>query len=398
MLIQPLQLIIQPPSSISLSNPAAAAATPLLFDASLLQHEDNIPIQFVWPDELKPNPNPQQQQQEEQEQLLLQSVDMEELLSRDPTAISNITSLVDEACRKHGLFQVINHGIDSDFIKEVHKGIDLFFNMPLSEKMKAKRKIGHHSGYASSFTGRFASNLPWKETMSFSFNNDNHRSSSNMVENYFLTTMGEEYKHFGKMMQKYCESMNKLSLDIMELLSMSLGINPNYFREFFEENDSIMRLNYYPPCRKPHLTLGTGPHCDPTSLTILHQDRVAGLQVFVDGKWLTIQPKPDTFVVNIGDTFMALSNGIYKSCLHRAVVNSTTPRKSLAFFLSPEKDRIIRPPNDLVNMENPRLYPDFTWPDLLEFTQSHYRADTKTLDAFSRWLEENGAFIDHDRE
>ena len=98
--------------------------------------------------------------------------------------------------------------------------------------------------------------------------------------------------------------MSKLSLGIMELLAISLGVGRAHFREFFEENDSIMRLNYYPPCQKPDLALGTGPHCDPTSLTILHQDRVGGLQVFVDNEWRSISPNFEAFVVNIGDTFM----------------------------------------------------------------------------------------------
>ena len=104
--------------------------------------------------------------------------------------------------------------------------------------------------------------------------------------------------------QEYCEAMNTLSLGIMELLGVSLGVGHEYFRDFFQGNDSIMRLNYYPPCQKPDLTLGTGPHCDPTSLTILHQDHVSGLQVFVDEKWHSVTPDPEAFVVNIGDTFM----------------------------------------------------------------------------------------------
>lgn len=102
--------------------------------------------------------------------------------------------------------------------------------------------------------------------------------------------------------------MSNLSLAIMELLGISLGVGPAYFREFFQENDSIMRLNYYPPCQKPDLTLGTGPHCDPTSLTILHQDHVGGLQVFLDGNWCSVSPNPQAFVVNIGDTFMVIFN------------------------------------------------------------------------------------------
>jgi len=49
--------------------------------------------------------------------------------------------------------------------------------------------------------------------------------------------------------------------------------------------------------------LGTGPHCDPTSVTILHQDLVGGLHVFADNKWKMVPPRLDAFVVNIGDTF-----------------------------------------------------------------------------------------------
>ena len=78
----------------------------------------------------------------------------------------------------------------------------------------------------------------------------------------------------------------------------------------------------------------------------------------------------------------ALSNGRYKSCLHRAVVHRDRERRSLAFFLCPRADRVIRPPPS----PSPRQYPDFTWADLMHFTQCHYRADTRTLDAFARWL------------
>ena len=77
---------------------------------------------------------------------------------------------------------------------------------------------------------------------------------------------------------------------------------------------------------------------------------------------------------------------MYRSCRHRAVVNSQAARKSLAFFLCPEMDRVIRPPRELVDVAHPRAYPDFTWSALLEFTQKHYRADMNTLDAFSDYI------------
>ncbi|XP_021730182.1 gibberellin 20 oxidase 2-like [Chenopodium quinoa] len=359
----------------------------LVFDSSILSHQRNIPQQFIWPDDEKPSLI-------DPEELPVPLIDLQGFLSGDSQATLEASKLVGEACLKHGFFLVVNHGVDSKLVKDAHNLMDDFFDQPLTQKEKAQRKFGEHCGYASSFTGRFSSSLPWKETLSFQFsppstNNECSSSSNKVVQEYFNNKLGDDFNHLGKVYQDYCEAMSTLSLGIMELLGLSMGVGRKPFREFYEDNESVMRLNYYPPCQRPDLTLGIGPHCDPTSLTILHQDQVGGLQVFADGKWRSISPDFNAFVVNIGDTFMAQSNGIYKSCLHRAVVNSEKPRKSLAFFLCPSKDKVVKPPRKLVDNENnQRKYPDFTWPMLLEFTQKHYRADMNTLKVFSKWVQQ----------
>nr|AAT92091.1 GA 20-oxidase 1 [Nerium oleander] len=354
---------------------------PLVFDASLLQHQTHIPTEFIWPEHEKPCPNPREHP--------VPLIDLGGFLSGNPVAAMEASRLVGEACQEHGFFLVVNHGVDADLIADAHRYMDYFFELPLCDKQRAQRKLGEHCGYASSFTGKISTKLPWKETLSFRFSAE--KRSSHMVEEYFEKTLGDEFAHLGNVYQEYCNAMSTLSLGIMELLGMSLGISRESFKDFFQDNESIMRLNYYPPCQKPELTLGTGPHCDPTSLTILHQDTVGGLQVFVDGEWRSISPNVSAFVVNIGDTFVALSNGRYKSCLHRAVVNNKTPRKSLAFFLCPKEDKVVSPPSELVDSNNPRIYPDFTWAKLLEFTQKHYRADMNTLQIFSNWLQQKNS-------
>ncbi|KAF8404039.1 hypothetical protein HHK36_008915 [Tetracentron sinense] len=346
----------------------------VVFDSSLLQKQPNIPREFIWQ-----HGDLVHTQDELREPL----VDLEGFFKGDEVTTKHAAELVRTACLSHGFFQVSNHGVDASLIRAADDHMEAFFKLPISKKLKVRRKPGNVSGYSGAHADRFSSKLPWKETFSFGYRDN---SSNPMVVDYFKSVLGKDFEQTGLVYQRYCEAMTELSLVIMELLAISLGVDRLHYRKFFKDSSSIMRCNYYPPCKEPGLTLGTGPHCDPTSLTILHQDQVGGLQVFAHNKWQAVRPRPDALVINIGDTFMALSNGRYKSCLHRAVVNRYRERRSLAFFVCPKEDKLVRPPQDLVGREGPRKYPDFTWSDLLEFTQKHYRADVTTLQSFTQWF------------
>ncbi|XP_074280206.1 gibberellin 20 oxidase 2-like [Silene latifolia] len=349
--------------------------TPWEYKAKKEQKSDpnlpNVPKSFIWSGDDNIG--------QEKPKLDAPVIDLAGFINGDESATKNAADLFKAACSNHGFFQVVNHGIDPKLLDEAYKKAGHFFRRPTSEKACCLKKRGSMWGLALAHSDRFTSNLPWKETLSFPYHAND---SNNMVLNYFTSTMGTEFEQTGVVYQKYCEEMHKLSLVIMELMAISLGVDRTYYTDFFEDARSIMRMNYYPPCEEPHLVLGTGPHCDPTSLTVLFQDDVGGLEVFVDDKWQSVEPRADALVINIGDTLMAMTNGIYKSCLHRAVVNDNVERVSMAFFLCPREDKLIQPPNQI---SEPRKYPNFSWSDVIQFTQNHYRADTNTLQCFTKW-------------
>jgi anthocyanidin synthase len=80
-------------------------------------------------------------------------------------------------------------------------------------------------------------------------------------------------------------------------------------------------------------------------------------QVFKDGRWITAECFPDTMIVHIGDALEILSNGQYKSVLHRGLVNKEKVRISWAVFCEPPKEKVVlRPLEELVTKEIPAKF------------------------------------------
>ena len=114
------------------------------------------------------------------------------------------------------------------------------------------------------------------------------------------------------MIEEYGNEVERLCGNLLKILAISLGLEEDHLKKAFGgENNNIgacLRVNFYPKCPQPDLTLGLSSHSDPGGMTILLPDEnVAGLQVLRNNSWITVKPVPNAFIVNIGDQIQVLN-------------------------------------------------------------------------------------------
>jgi isopenicillin N synthase-like dioxygenase len=113
--------------------------------------------------------------------------------------------------------------------------------------------------------------------------------------------------------EEYGEEVLQLCRRVMRLLSSGLGLEAGRLQAAFGGEGgegACLRVNFYPQCPQPELTLGVAGHSDPGGMTmLLVDDHVKGLQVrSPDGQWIVVEPVPDAFIVNVGDQIQVRNN------------------------------------------------------------------------------------------
>lgn len=193
-------------------------------------------------------------------------------------------------------------------------------------------------------------------------------------------------------MEEYQQEMKKLSHRLSGLMFKSLGLNPediSWFRTINhpQHHQAVLQLNSYPVCPDPSRAMGLPSHTDSSFITVLHQSNVTGLQVLGDGGigWVPVHPVEGALVVNVGDLMHIISNGRFKSAQHRALVNNTRHRTSIAYFFGPPRDVKISPLMKLIDLDHPKIYQPVTWKEYLDIKATHFDKALELIqyDAFS---------------
>jgi isopenicillin N synthase-like dioxygenase len=161
----------------------------------------------------------------------------------------------------------------------------------------------------------------------------------------------------------YYSQVVSLAKDILKVLALTLDLEESYFDDYAAGAVATMRLLHYPsqpPDSPAKLTRGIGAHTDFGCVTILLQDKVAGLQVYdyTTKEWLDVIPTPGAFVVNLGNLMMRWSNDKYISNLHRVINVSGAERYSIPVFFSGNPDYVVEClPNCVKEGEEPKWSP-----------------------------------------
>ncbi|KAF3628454.1 protein DOWNY MILDEW RESISTANCE 6 [Capsicum chacoense] len=264
-----------------------------------------------------------------------------------------IVHQIGQACLLYGFFQVINHDVPKEVIEGMLGVAHEFFKLPVEEKMKLYSDDPSKTmRLSTSFNVKKETVHNWRDYL--------------RLHCYPLDKYAPEWpsnpSSFREIVSKYCMEVRQLGYRLEEAISESLGLGKDCIKNVLGEQGQHMAINFYPQCPQPELTYGLPAHTDPNAITILLQDlQVEGLQVLKDGKWLSVKPQPNAFVINLGDQLEALSNGKYKSVWHRAIVNSDKARMSVASFLCPSDCSIISAPKALTEDGSSAIYRDFTY-------------------------------------
>ncbi|XP_030538343.1 2-oxoglutarate-dependent dioxygenase 19-like isoform X3 [Rhodamnia argentea] len=287
-------------------------------------------------------------------------IDFSLLSSSNPDRRSRVVSDLAKACRDWGFFMVINHGVPESQMKAMFDMLTGFFDLTEEEKREFEGKhVLDPIRCGTSFNASVDKVFFWRDFLKVRVHPKFHSPT--------------KPEGFSDVSAEYSGAVRKLVRGLLKGISESLGLEPGYIDEEMNMESSlqILTANLYPPCPQPELAMGMPPHSDHGLLTILMQNGIGGLQVHHGGKWVKIDPIPNAFLVNTGDHLEIMSNGKYKSVLHRAVVNNKATRISISVSNGPSADTVVIPAEQLVDGKNNRaMYIGMKYKDYLELQQS----------------------------
>ncbi|KAK4398900.1 1-aminocyclopropane-1-carboxylate oxidase [Sesamum angolense] len=296
-------------------------------------------------------------------------VNMEKLNGEERAATM---AVIKDACENWGFFELMNHGIAPEFLDTVERLTKEHYRKCMEQRFREMVASKGLEAVQSEID-----DLDWESTFFL-----RHLPVSNISE---IPDLDEEYR---KVMKDFAAQLETLAEQLLDLLCENLGLEKGYLKEAFYGSKGPTfgtKVSNYPPCPKPDLIKGLRAHTDAGGIILLFQDdKVSGLQLLKDGEWVDVPPMRHSIVVNIGDQLEVITNGKYKSVMHRVIAQTDGTRMSIASFYNPGSDAVIYPAPTLVEKEEKKdLYPKFVFEDYMKlYAGLKFQAKEPRFEAF----------------
>lgn len=274
-------------------------------------------------------------------------VDLSPWFGNDGQDRRELADNIGRICHEIGFFYVINHQVDTELCHRYMSALKSFFVLPEDVKMAIHKKHSRHFRGWESLGSELTNNqIDYREQIDVGL----EQLAIEPAEPYYLALLGpnqwlqeEQLPGFRNTVLEYIAAISKLSRQLLGMMSLSLGLEQNCIESIFGDQPApYTKLIRYPQTRPG--SMGVGEHKDSGFITILLQDRLAGLEAkSTAGEWMAVDPLPDSLVVNIGELMQMMSANYFVAAPHRVLNRSEEVRYSSAYFDHPDLRAAISP-------------------------------------------------------
>ena len=304
-------------------------------------------------------------------------IDIGALGKGDAAAEARTVAALRVACEEVGFFYISNHGVSQDLIDNLFDQSRRFFAQPFARRNEINvTKSPCYRGYLP--PDAIGENLKHANRIQDSFNmaldlgpDDPYVKGG--IPLYGANAWPADMPGFRETLSAYYDNMQILMMRLLGGFAMALDLPRDFFDAQYTKPLTQCRLLHYPPQKPEEIVerIGVRPHADSGAFTILLQEDVEGLEILSKGgEWVVAPPMRGTFVVNIANLIMRLSNNRFTSTLHRVINRSGRDRLSVPFFASPNYETVVETLPQFIDADNPPQFPPL---HVGEYTAEWYR-------------------------
>jgi isopenicillin N synthase-like dioxygenase len=260
-----------------------------------------------------------------------------------------------EVAREAGFFYLAGHGIDPALIDGTLAVARRFFALPEADKFSVEMiHSPRFRGYTRPGREFTRGESDWREQLDVGA--ERPALPADAITQPWHRLQGpnqwpDALPELKPTLLAYQDAVTALALRLLTAFAVALEQPEDVFAPINTPwPNQLTKIIRYPGHAAGETNQGVGAHKDGGSVTILLQDKVAGLQVEGRDGWIDAPPVAGTFVVNIGELLEIASDGFLRANVHRVVSPPAGgDRLSIAFFLGANLDarvpRLHLPPH-----------------------------------------------------